>query len=107
VRSFDVLLYLVQHHGEVVDKDELMREVWRNAIVEETSLTRNSSVLRKLLGETPDEHRYIVTVPGTGYRFVAAVEAGTSGPEPEYPGNSSRFSPAAATAGTGETFGMP
>jgi DNA-binding winged helix-turn-helix (wHTH) protein/tetratricopeptide (TPR) repeat protein len=102
-KAFDVLLYLVQRRDEVVDKDELMREVWRNSIVEETSLTRNISVLRKLLGETPDEHSYIMTVPGTGYRFVAAVEAGASGPDPECPGKSTRFSPAAATTGTAET----
>jgi DNA-binding winged helix-turn-helix (wHTH) protein/tetratricopeptide (TPR) repeat protein len=73
-KAFDVLLLLVQRHGEIVSKDALIREVWANSVVEETSLTRNISVLRKLLGETPDEHSYIVTVPGTGYRFVAAVE---------------------------------
>jgi DNA-binding winged helix-turn-helix (wHTH) protein/tetratricopeptide (TPR) repeat protein len=73
-KAFDVLLLLVQRHGEIVSKDQLLREVWPGTIVEETSLTRNISVLRKLLGETPDDHSYIVTVPGTGYRFVAAVE---------------------------------
>jgi DNA-binding winged helix-turn-helix (wHTH) protein/tetratricopeptide (TPR) repeat protein len=74
-KAFNVLLLLVRRHGEVVRKEELMRDVWPDAIVEEVSLTRNISVLRKLLGEKPDEHKYIMTVPGTGYRFVARVES--------------------------------
>src|SRR6185295_17241644 len=70
----DVLLALVERSAEVVSKEELLRLVWPNTVVEEISLTRNISVLRKLFGETPDDHNYIVTVPGTGYRFVASVE---------------------------------
>src|SRR5262249_51072007 len=50
-----------------------MQAVWGSTIVEEGGLTRNISVLRKTLGENPDEHRYIVTAPGRGYCFVAAV----------------------------------
>ena len=73
-KAFHVLLTLLEHHGEIVTKDELLRIVWPDTVVEEISLTRNISVLRKTLGEKPDEHNYIVTVPGTGYRFVAAVE---------------------------------
>ena len=73
-KAFDVLLALLERHGEIVSKDELLRIVWPDTVVEEISLTRNISVLRKTLGEKPDEHNYIVTVPGTGYRFVAAVE---------------------------------
>lgn len=72
-RVFDTLLYLVQHAGEVVAKSELMRTVWRNVVVEEGNLTQTIHVLRRTLGEGPDEHRYIVTVPGRGYRFVAEV----------------------------------
>ncbi len=63
----------MQNSGRVLDKDELMRAVCGPTIVEEGGLTRNISVLRKMLGETPDEHRYIVTAPGRGYCFVAAV----------------------------------
>ena len=73
-KAFDVLLALVERHGEIVSKNELLRTVWPDTVVEEISLTRNISVLRKALGEKPDEHNFIVTVPGTGYRFVAAVE---------------------------------
>src|SRR5687767_13460950 len=73
-KAFDVLLVLVERHGQVVSKDDLLRLVWPDSVVEEISITRNISVLRKHLGEKPNEHTYIVTVPGTGYRFVSAVE---------------------------------
>ena len=72
-KTFDTLLALVENNGRVIEKDELMKEVWADTIVEEGGLTRNISVLRKALGENPDEHQYIVTVPGRGYRFVAPV----------------------------------
>jgi len=72
-KAFDTLLVLVQNSGRVLDKDELMQAVWGATIVEEGGLTRNISVLRKALGESPDEHRYIVTAPGRGYCFVATV----------------------------------
>jgi DNA-binding winged helix-turn-helix (wHTH) protein len=73
-KALDVLMALVERNGETVHIDELLRLVWPDTTVEEISLTRNISVLRKILGERPDEHNFIVTVPGTGYRFVAPVE---------------------------------
>jgi Tol biopolymer transport system component/DNA-binding winged helix-turn-helix (wHTH) protein len=73
-RAFDVLLALVDHNQYVIDKDELMRLVWGERVVEENNLTRHISTLRKVLDESPNDHRYIVTVPGRGYSFVAAVE---------------------------------
>ncbi|HEX8494584.1 MAG TPA: winged helix-turn-helix domain-containing protein [Pyrinomonadaceae bacterium] len=72
-KAFDTLLTFVQHSGQDLDKDELMRTVWPDTIVEENNLTQNVSVLRKALGESKSEHRYIVTIPGRGYRFVASV----------------------------------
>jgi len=72
-KAFDTLLILAQNSGRVLGKDELMQAVWGATIVEEGGLTRNISVLRKALGESPDEHRYIVTEPGRGYCFVATV----------------------------------
>jgi len=72
-KAFDTLLALLRNNGRVVGKDELMKEIWADTIVEESGLTRNISVLRKSLGESLGEHRYIVTVPGCGYRFVASV----------------------------------
>ncbi len=73
-KAFDTLLTFVQHSGQDLDKDELMRTVWPDTIVEENNLTQHVSVLRKALGENKSEHRYIVTIPGRGYRFVATVK---------------------------------
>ena len=73
-KAFDTLLYLVRHNGKVIEKDELMREIWADTIVEENNLTQNISILRRIFGEKPGEHRFIVTVPGHGYKFVADVK---------------------------------
>src|ERR1044072_9010739 len=72
-KAFDTLLLLVENSGQLVSKDELMSRLWPDTVVEEGSRTRNVYVLRKALGEGPQEHKYIVTVPGQGYRFVAEV----------------------------------
>ena len=72
-KLFDTLRVLVEHSSAGISKDELMHEVWGDTIVEETNLTTNISLLRKALGEKRDEHNYIVTIPGEGYRFVAEV----------------------------------
>jgi DNA-binding winged helix-turn-helix (wHTH) protein/Tfp pilus assembly protein PilF len=74
-KVFDTLLHLVQHSGLLVGKDELIRAVWPDTVVEENNLNQNISTLRRLLGEDRGENRYIVTVPGRGYRFVAAVRS--------------------------------
>jgi DNA-binding winged helix-turn-helix (wHTH) protein len=58
----------------VLDKERLMEAVWPDSIVEENNLTQNISALRRVFGETPGSHQYIVTVPGRGYRFVAEVK---------------------------------
>jgi TolB-like protein/DNA-binding winged helix-turn-helix (wHTH) protein/Flp pilus assembly protein TadD len=72
-KAFEVLLLLIQHSGEVVSKDELMKTVWRDSFVEESNLTQTVFMLRKALCETPAQ-RYIVTVQGRGYRFVVDVK---------------------------------
>jgi TolB-like protein/DNA-binding winged helix-turn-helix (wHTH) protein/tetratricopeptide (TPR) repeat protein len=72
-RVFDILSVLIQHAGEPLDKDRLVRLVWGDVSVEEGNLARNVSTLRRLLGEHPDDHRYIVTLPGRGYQFVAEI----------------------------------
>src|SRR6266850_2134104 len=71
---FRILLTLLERAGQVVSKDELMRFVWPDSFVEEGNLNRNVSTLRKALGEKPCDHRYIETIPKTGYRFVAPVK---------------------------------
>jgi DNA-binding winged helix-turn-helix (wHTH) protein len=72
-KAFDTLLVLVESSGQVLPKEEMMKQVWPDRFVEEGNLTVNISLLRKVLGETPNQHDYIVTVPGSGYRFVAHV----------------------------------
>ena len=72
-RAFDMLLALVESGGNVITKDELMRRVWPDTVVGENNLTITISGLRKTLGENHSDHNYILTIPGTGYRFVAAV----------------------------------
>lgn len=72
-KRFEILLVLVRNSGRVLDKDELMKAVWPDTIVEETNLAHNISALRKALGEKAGEHRFIATVPGQGYRFVASL----------------------------------
>src|SRR5206468_7421444 len=70
---FRILLILLERAGQVVSKDELMRFVWPDSFVEEGNLNRNVSTLRKALGEKPCDHRYIETIPKTGYRLIAPV----------------------------------
>jgi DNA-binding winged helix-turn-helix (wHTH) protein/Tfp pilus assembly protein PilF len=72
-KAFDTLLHLVRHQGSVVGKDELIRAVWNDTVVEENSLNQNISALRKALGENAKQNRYVVTIPGRGYRFVPNV----------------------------------
>ncbi len=72
-KVFDTLLYLVRHSGKVIEKDELMREIWTDAVVEENNLNQNISILRRVFGEKPGEQRFIVTIAGHGYRFVPEV----------------------------------
>src|SRR5262249_17058561 len=73
-KVFDTLLYLVRHSGKVLEKEELMREIWPDAFVEENNLNQNVSKLRRVLGESRGENRFIVTVAGRGYRFAADVK---------------------------------
>jgi eukaryotic-like serine/threonine-protein kinase len=73
-KSFEILMALVENHGEVLLKEDLMLRIWPDTAVEEGNLNRNISTLRKALGESPNDHRYIVTVPGRGYQFVAEVQ---------------------------------
>jgi DNA-binding winged helix-turn-helix (wHTH) protein/tetratricopeptide (TPR) repeat protein len=72
-KAFETLLYLVGRAGTVLDKDELMGAIWPDAVVEENNLTQAISSIRRALGESRVERRYILTVPGRGYCFVADV----------------------------------
>jgi len=72
-KTFETLLILVRHSESTVSKDELMKELWPDTFVEDANLTQHIAMLRKALGETAQEHRYIVTLPGRGYRFAEQV----------------------------------
>jgi DNA-binding winged helix-turn-helix (wHTH) protein len=73
-RSFDLLLYFVQNSGRILSKDELLKKIWPDSFVDENSLAKSISVLRKALNENPLESTLVVTVPGRGYQFTAVVE---------------------------------
>lgn len=73
-KAFNVLKILIAQRGDTVSKDTLMETVWFDTIVEENNLTQQISILRKALGERAGEHRFIVTIPGQGYSFIASVE---------------------------------
>lgn len=77
-KAFETLLALVQQSGRTVEKDDLMRRVWPGAVVEENNLNQNITALRKCLGDSRQESRYIATIPGLGYRFVAEVRTATA-----------------------------
>jgi DNA-binding winged helix-turn-helix (wHTH) protein/tetratricopeptide (TPR) repeat protein len=81
-KAFDLLLVLTQHGGQMVLKDDLMKTLWPDTFVEESNLGQHVFQLRKALGERPQDHTYIVTVPGRGYRFAQTVRA-VAEPEPE------------------------
>jgi len=96
-KVFDTLLYLVRNGGKVIGKDELMREIWTDSIVEENNLNQNISTLRRVFGEKPGEQRFIVTVAGHGYRFVPqirSVNTGFEGMKPETSETASEMQPA-------------
>ncbi len=80
-KAFDLLLALVRNRSQLVGKEDLMRALWPDTVVEESNLTQNVFQVRKALGESAHDHRFIVTVPGQGYRFVAEVR------RPERPGH--------------------
>ena len=71
-KVFETLLCFVRNPGRVLTKDELLKQIWPDTIVEEVNLAVNISTLRKALGEN-SQNRYIATVPGRGYQFVAEV----------------------------------
>src|SRR5438046_10555075 len=72
-RAFDTLAALVERAGEVVGKEELIARVWPQTFVEESNLKIQVSALRRALGDGQGGRRYVVTVPGRGYNFVAPV----------------------------------
>jgi TolB-like protein/Flp pilus assembly protein TadD len=74
LKAFETLCFLVERAGRLLTKEDLLRQVWPDTMVEENNLNKNISLLRKILGECPSGLSYIETVPRIGYRFAAQVE---------------------------------
>jgi Tol biopolymer transport system component/DNA-binding winged helix-turn-helix (wHTH) protein len=74
-KAFEVLVYLINHRGRLVEKSELLDAVWGDSFVTPNALTRVIAQLRKMLGDDAKEAKYIETVPTRGYRFIAELRA--------------------------------
>src|SRR5438552_15394649 len=72
-KTLDTLVVLIENRGRLVDKDELLSRIWAGTVVEEANLSQSIFTVRKILGDSPKDHRYIATVAGRGYQFVAPV----------------------------------
>jgi TolB-like protein/DNA-binding winged helix-turn-helix (wHTH) protein/Flp pilus assembly protein TadD len=72
-KAFETLSVLVRNHGRVLDKEELLSAIWPGTAVEEANLTQNVFTLRKALGDSAKDGRFIATIPGRGYSFIATV----------------------------------
>lgn len=84
-RAYDVLRYLLERPGELVDKTALIRAVWPSTVVEDNNLNQCILVLRRALGESAGERRFILTVPGRGFKFVAPVRSVPASAEMPFP----------------------
>ena len=73
-RALEILIALLERRGELVSKQDLMARVWPNVFVEPANLTVHMSALRRALRDGRDGYRFIVNIPGRGYRFVASVD---------------------------------
>src|SRR5438132_11671978 len=73
-KAFLLLLTLVENHGHLVEKEELIETVWKDSFVEEGNLAVTVLSLRKILGDDTQHPRFIETVPKRGYRFIADVK---------------------------------
>src|SRR6202049_4742079 len=84
-RAFDILTALVERAGEVVSKEELIIRAWPATFVEEANLKIQVSALRRALGDGQGDHRYIATVVGRGYNFVAPIRKEEQSPASSSP----------------------
>ncbi|MCI0512686.1 tetratricopeptide repeat protein [candidate division KSB1 bacterium] len=91
-RVFETLLYLIQQHGHLVTKQELLDQVWSGVIVSETTLTHCIEEIRKAIKDDARHPRYLKTISRVGYKFMAGVEAHTEPlPEPPMPASAASF----------------
>src|SRR4029450_10902835 len=80
-KTFETLTALLERHGHVVTKEDLLRTVWPDTFVEENNLAQHISTLRRVLGEDDAGRQFIETVPKRGYRFVGLVTRQTGADE--------------------------
>jgi len=92
-RALEILIALVERHGELVAKEELMARVWPSVFVEPSNLTVHITALRRVLGDGLKGNRYLINIPGRGYRFVAPVSTADN----EMPWSGQRSAPASNT----------
>jgi serine/threonine-protein kinase len=78
----DLLVFLASRAGQVVSRDEIIDHVWGGRFIAETTLTRSIADLRRALGDTEHERRYIETIAKRGYRLIAPVSAGAGAAAP-------------------------
>ena len=86
-KTFDLLLYLTGNAQQVLSKEQVLAAVWPNSFVEESNLSQHIFLLRKALAGIGLTERIVVTVPGRGYQFTAAVEFGKPGAPPAVSSN--------------------
>ncbi len=89
-RAFNILLFMIERPGILLDKKTLMKAIWPDTIVEENNLSQHILLVRRALGEVPGENRFIVTEPGRGFRFVAPVRRINAILMPDAPAESQR-----------------
>ena len=73
-KAFEVLVYLIENQGHVVEKQELFTRIWKDSFVTDNALTRVVKEIRQVIGDQASAPHYIETVPKHGYRFIAEVE---------------------------------
>jgi serine/threonine-protein kinase len=95
-KVFETLVFLIQNRAGVVKKDDIMSTIWPDTFVEESNLAQNIFLLRRALGEERSEHKYIITIPGVGYRFVAPVNESLSSSTPPISSSPRKSSDAAS-----------
>lgn len=105
-KVFDILCVLVEAHGQIVEKEDLIRRVWANTIVEEGNLSVNISLLRRALGDNQRDHSYIITLPGRGYSFIAEVTevSSPSQQQPKYNESDQSAPPPVSTKAASAAF---
>src|SRR6188768_3683433 len=81
-KAFQLLKTLVEDHGRIVEKRDLMTAIWGDSFVEDGNLTFTVNLLRKTLGDDRAGHRFIETVPRRGYRFIANVTVADAAERP-------------------------